>query len=133
MSDGQLAQQRHQLVVALDRDGRAGQRAHGGLLVGEGHHGMERAQLGAGCARRLEHRRVERARGVHGGLARVQAQLGGDIGDGIVGHGHEDEVDVVGDGRDRGHRVGRGHQSQEAMGLGLIARGDGRHRPAGAR
>ena len=75
---GHRGQQADELVVAFDRDGRAAERSHRELDVGEGDERMECADLGPGRHGRFQHFRPERPRGVDHRLAAVQAELAGE-------------------------------------------------------
>ena len=120
-----------ELVVALDRDRRPVERRDRALRVGERDERVERPELRAGRAGRLEHLRAEHARGVDQRLAAVQAQLAGEALDGVVRHGEDDQLDLVEDRRRLGEGAGAGHEATEPLAPRGVPRGDRDDRPAG--
>ena len=66
---------------------------------------MEAADLGAGGHRRLEDLRAQRAAGVDHGLAAVQPDRPGERGEGVVGDGHDDQLDLLDEGLRLGERA----------------------------
>ena len=86
-----------QLIVALDRDRGAVERLDGTLRVGERDQRMERPDLGAGRHGRGEDLGPERTAGVDHRLAAVHPERPGERRDRVVGHGQDDQLDLIED------------------------------------
>ena len=112
---GHLGQQGDELVVALDRDGRAVERGDGALRVGERDERMERADLRPGRHRRREDLGAEQAARVDDRLPAVQPEVAGHGADGVVGHGQDDELDLVEERGRLGERPRPGDEAPEPL------------------
>ena len=124
-------EQGRQLVVALDGDGRPMERGDRPFRVGEGHERVERTDLRAGRHRRLQDLRPERTARVDHRLAAVHADAGRQRRDHVVGHGEDDQLDLLDEGLRLGERARPLDEAREAFPAAGVAAGDGVDRPAG--
>ena len=89
--------------------------------------------LGAGGHRRREHLGAQQPAGMDDRLTRVQPQVPGELRDGVVRHGQDDQLDVVDERGGLGERPHVRHVLAEPAPAAGIPRGNGADRPAGAR
>ena len=101
---GHVGQHRREVVVALDRDGRAVERGDRPFRVGERDERVERADLRPGRHRRSEDLGAERPARMDHGLAAVHPDLAGERPDRVVGDGEDDQLDLL----DQRLRLGEG-------------------------
>ena len=127
---GHLGEERRELVVTLDGDGRAVQRGDRALGIGERDERMERADLGPRRARRLEDLRAEDPGRVDERLAAVQPELARELLDRVVRHREDHQLDLVEDRRRFDKRPHPGHEGAEPVAARLVSRRDGDDRPA---
>ena len=109
---GHVGQHRRQVVIALDRDGRAAERGDRPFRVGERHQRVERADLRPGRHGRSEDVGAERPARVDHGLTAVHADLAGERPDGVVRDGQDDQLDLL----DQRLRLGEGARTLDGAG-----------------
>ena len=129
---GHLGQQRRQLIITLDRDGRAVECLDGPIRVCEGDQGVEGTDLRPRRHRREQDVGPQRATRVDHGLTAVHAQSLDQRGDGVIRHGHDDQLDLV---KER-HRLGEGTNTFDPGAKALasfgVPTGHGLDGPAGS-